>query len=306
MIGAARRFLSASERYLRQAGRAKRFHRGRAMVAIYKPVRGFWQDNLDGLFAFLDEGNRWAGIQRFAQAASPSTVYLWRSGEIRKELTVEEREYLQRLLADWDNYGNVMELAAVIAAGGRQEVYQAAGTFALGQLGIKADFELKNERILDALRARSQADIFATRGNIERVFDTIVRNFYDLGSNPFDRAFLDELKSDLGYKTDYEAKRFALTETGIAAESAQMETWRRNGVTRKQWRILGVNTRPTHQALDKVTVGIEEKFLVGGFEADHPLDPTLPPEELINCHCWSKPVVDVNFQIDPAGVWSGA
>lgn len=303
MIAAARKLVNASAHFLRRARRSKRFNRTRAAAAIAVPIRKYWAGGVESLFAFLDETKGWEQLQRFARGSTAE--YGLPPVPFRKELTPDERVFLQRLLAEWGYYGDIDQVAAAIAEGGRKDVYEQAATFALGQLGVKADFELKNERILDALKARGQADIFASRKHIDRVFDVVIRNFYDLGSNPFDRKFLDELKSELNYKTDYEAKRFALTETGIAAETAQIATWRRSGVTQKMWRVLGVNTRPTHQALDKVTVGIDEKFIVGGYEADHPLDASLPPEELVNCHCWSKPVVPVDFQIDPGGVWDG-
>ena len=153
------------------------------------------------------------------------------------------------------------------------------------------------------LLARSQKAIFATREFVESAFETIVTQFYELGQHPHSQAMLDGLKKTLGYKADWEAERFALTETGIACELAQVETYRRNGVKAKQWNILNVNTRPSHQVLAGAVAGIDDKFDVGGFPADHPLDPKLPPGELCNCHCWLSPVLEDDFQVNPATIW---
>lgn len=44
-------------------------------------------------------------------------------------------------------------------------------------------------------------------------------------------------------------------------------------------------TRPSHAALDGHVIDLDAKFLVGGWPADRPHDPALPPGEAINCRC---------------------
>ena len=55
----------------------------------------------------------------------------------------------------------------------------------------------------------------------------------------------------------------------------------------KQWLHSGnvQNPRTHHQALDGQTIGINENFLVGGYEASGPHDPALPASETIRCGC---------------------
>ena len=55
----------------------------------------------------------------------------------------------------------------------------------------------------------------------------------------------------------------------------------------KTWSIAGINTRPTHQVMDGVTVGQYEPFMVGGYPMDYPMDDSqgAPAEEIINCSC---------------------
>ncbi|HZL57334.1 MAG TPA: hypothetical protein VFC21_09645, partial [Bryobacteraceae bacterium] len=123
--------------------------------------------------------------------------------------------------------------------------------------------------------------------------------------NPYNDKFVEALRADLDVKTDWQAKRFALTETGIASELAQVETYRRNGVSNKRWNVTGVGTRADHADLSGAVAGIADKFDCGGYAADHPLDPSLPADELVNCHCWISPVVSDDFEIDPDRIWEG-
>ena len=60
---------------------------------------------------------------------------------------------------------------------------------------------------------------------------------------------------------------------------------------KKQW-VTGINPRESHRAADGQIVGIDEPFIVGGYEAMYPHDPNLPPEETCNCNCVSLPVVE--------------
>lgn len=44
--------------------------------------------------------------------------------------------------------------------------------------------------------------------------------------------------------------------------------------------------RPTHKAAGGQIVGVEEKFNVGGYEAEYPCDPSLPASERCGCRCF--------------------
>jgi hypothetical protein len=287
---------SATARCLRKIRRPSQFNRHRASVALRRKTEAYWRGGASALFDYLDAGDRWSEIQRHCR----------RSIALSKAMSDDDREFLVRLLAELGYYEDVEAAAAVIVEATQFATFESAAKFAMAQLGVAApQFTLKNERLRDFIMSRADAAVHATRNNLDGILDTIVRNFYELGSNPYDATFIKELQSAIGKATAWEARRFALTETGIVAERAQIETYRRNGVTRKRWNIRGVNTRPSHQALSGVEIDIDEKFDVGGYPADHPLDPTLPPGELINCRCSHSPVVSDDFQIDPDRVWEG-
>lgn len=54
----------------------------------------------------------------------------------------------------------------------------------------------------------------------------------------------------------------------------------------KEWvAVSDGRTRDTHAAIDGQTVDMDGRFNVAGSMADRPLDPSLPPEESINCRC---------------------
>lgn len=294
---------AATARLLRKVIRPKKFDRVRACRPLLKEISSYWQGGVDALWQHLDEDGAFDKIQRQTRLAGKS---------FRKELTSDERRLITDLLSSFHYYDDVAVVAAATMAACGKETFQAAAVQALGALGVKAaDFELRNEAILHALQARKTDMVHATRHNIDAVMETIVENFFELGANPYDTAFLTALRSELGDVTTWQAKRWALTETAIAAEYAQQQTWERNGVQRKQWNILGDRTRPSHARMSGVQAAIDEPYQLASddgavYECLHPCDAKLPAHELINCHCWSTPVVDDEWQIDPARVWEGA
>ena len=57
-----------------------------------------------------------------------------------------------------------------------------------------------------------------------------------------------------------------------------------------KWKIWNTQrdskVRSSHAKLDKKRVRMSTKFNVGGHKADYPSDPSLPPDESINCRCF--------------------
>lgn len=300
VLAAAYGAFQETARYFRKASAGQRFDRERAQLPLEKKITDYWRKGTDSMFAWLGMNGGWEKIQRQVQLTHAA-------GSFAKSLSDHDRQLLVDLLRGWGHYNDLDDRSAMIIKATSFDTFEDAARFALGQLGVKAtSFELRDPQLQQKLLDRTGAAVFATRNNIESTFSTIIQHFYDLGQNPYNASFLADLKKDLGITRDYQAKRFALTETGIAAELAQAETYRRNGVTGKQWNVTGDNTRATHEELSGVTVGMDQPFDVGGNLADHPLDPTLPAEELVNCHCWLSPVVNPDFEINPNSIWEGA
>jgi uncharacterized protein with gpF-like domain len=83
------------------------------------------------------------------------------------------------------------------------------------------------------------------------------------------------------------AKTIARTETSKAVNITTNNTAIEAKMEFKVWIHTGAGAtdRPEHLALDGTKIKINEKFNVGGFDADYPHDPSLPASEVINCNC---------------------
>lgn len=105
------------------------------------------------------------------------------------------------------------------------------------------------------------------------------------------------------------ARAEAITRTEISrvmnlAEIAEMrEIGKREKGLKKYWIATDDDrVRPEHLAVMKKThpdyggkpIPFDEMFDVGGFEAEAPLDPALPPEQSINCRCTTGLIFDDN------------
>jgi hypothetical protein len=116
------------------------------------------------------------------------------------------------------------------------------------------------------------------------------------GITEFTRAILDSGIRDEYYK----ARRVAVTEVLRAHSVAQQEAYMQSpAVSEKMWKHTGEyrnEPRQNHVDMDGQRVPVGEPFeLIGAdggtYEPMYPRDTTLPPEESINCHCISQPVV---------------
>lgn len=72
-----------------------------------------------------------------------------------------------------------------------------------------------------------------------------------------------------------------------ASNAGSLATARVSGLKmEKEWIATpDPRTRPTHLAADGQRVGLSEQFTVGGYQADFPAAPSLPPSERYNCRC---------------------
>lgn len=99
----------------------------------------------------------------------------------------------------------------------------------------------------------------------------------------------------------YRARRVAVTEILRAHNVAKWEADMQNPcVTKKMWRHTGAyknQPRENHVEMDGQIVDVYEPFQLIGrdgtvYYPQFPVDPILPPEEAINCHCISQSIVD--------------
>jgi hypothetical protein len=281
---------------IRKASKPKRFDRLRASRQMTKRTLNYWVEGNAALIAYMNDGDKWARLQRELGV-----------GKTRKAISPDDRQILVAMLAEFAYYEDLDEQARIITEAALLPTFEDAAKFALKKLGVASpSFELKNARVKDNILGRASALVKSSNGHQDAAVDTILRNFYDLGRNPYDDKFVAELKKTLNRKADWEARRFALTETGIVSEVAQHEVYKRSGVEAKRWNATGANTRQSHLDIAGAEIPIEKKFSVGGRAGAHPLDPALPANEIVNCHCWLSPVVDENYSASPDRIWEGS
>jgi hypothetical protein len=101
------------------------------------------------------------------------------------------------------------------------------------------------------------------------------------------------LKKDFQNMTNHELMRIVRTEThSIYNQSKYESLLQANVPLKKQWLSSGLsNSRPAHEDADGQTVGVDEPFIVDGEELMYPGDPSGSPENVINCACTIKPVI---------------
>lgn len=106
----------------------------------------------------------------------------------------------------------------------------------------------------------------------------------------------------------YKARRVAVTEILRAHNVAKQEAAEQNpSVSEKMWRHTGAHKnkpRENHVNMDGQRVRVNEPFTLIGRDGNiyrpmYPVDPSLPPEEAINCHCIAQDVVDENILAMP-------
>lgn len=129
---------------------------------------------------------------------------------------------------------------------------------------------------------------------IEQILEKGLRDGSSIST--FTREILDSGIRDEYYK----ARRAALTEVLRAHSVAQQEAYMQSpAVEEKMWRHTGSyrnDPRKNHVDMDGQRVPVGEPFKLDGIKGGtyspmYPRDSSLPPEESINCHCISQPIV---------------
>lgn len=296
---ACERVDAACAAFLRKADpHAGRFNREKAGEPILKAHRQLAAAGVDALWRHL---LAIGGFDRLSLYAAG------KAKKVDKALDEADIRIVQDLL---QSFGWPADQLPAIAAQLTEEnlpaIYEAAASFALGRINAgSTEFLLTNEAVRDFLFSRSDDAVHSHRRGVEDAMQTIVRQFLERGATPHDPDFLEALRQDLDSDATWKARRFALTETGIASESAQHDVYARSGVEKKTWQTFEDElVRDSHEALDGKTIPMLERWDVGGHEADHPMDPDLPAGELVNCRCWEEPELD-GKTIDEDAMWRG-
>jgi len=115
-----------------------------------------------------------------------------------------------------------------------------------------------------------------------------------LGQDAIGRLIMGQITQRGGEIARWRANVIARTETHTAAQAAGFEAEASLGLTlRKEWvAAADERTRDSHAEADGQIVGHADAYTVGGYSCQYPGDPSLPPEESVNCRCASVAIVD--------------
>jgi len=166
------------------------------------------------------------------------------------------------------------------------EVFQAAGGAVYAQMVDAIGHALPSVGSLAAEQYLAQA---------RNTFDDIGNDLWQTARNELLDGFeqgesipqlAERLRSSAGM-TAKQATLVGRTKVIEASNAGSMATARASMLDMvKEWiATMDPRTRPTHLAADGQRVPLAEKFTVGGFQADFPADPDLPPSMAFNCRC---------------------
>lgn len=271
------------------ARRRRRLDRERLAKPLVNEIRKFYDAETEKLIEFLEP--HFALIQSYFVSRYPLEA-MRRAQEV-KGISPADFDFLMRILQTFGQFADSNEFASTVIDMRLRDSYEAAARFALEKLGYnRVAFNLRNPNLLESIRSRALSFPESASVRFDQSIDTLVNHFVDQGRAPYDSRFLRDIMDELGYDNRAAALRFAQTETGIITNQANYQSYQKMEVERKEWLTAIRNVRPTHAALSGIVIDMDDKFDVGGNPASYPQDPSLPPEELINCRCDMAPIIE--------------
>lgn len=128
--------------------------------------------------------------------------------------------------------------------------------------------------------------------NIADDVASYIRSAHDEGlsipdvANDLNDEFFDGRLRD--WRAEQLARDNTIAPSNRGSHSAHLEA---DSVVGEEWLATSDDrTRDTHDEADGQVVAVDNTFIVGGFEAEHPGDPSLPVGEFTQCRCTVVPV----------------
>lgn len=144
-------------------------------------------------------------------------------------------------------------------------------------------FNIRQPGVQTAIAARVNRIV----GVNETTFDQITRAI-EAGDRQGEgiRQIANRIRGVFSDASRLRARTIARTEVAGAYNEAQYWVALESDVGVKTWlAIHDHRTRHSHNVADGQTVLVEKTFMVGGYPAMYPGDPSLPAKEVINCRC---------------------
>ncbi|WP_323192407.1 phage minor head protein [Halostella sp. PRR32] len=209
-----------------------------------------------------------------------------RNGDLDPSTTAGVRAFVE------ETVGNYTASFETVFREGLEDGAKAGRAVASRRFDLDVGFETVPQRTLDALEDWSVQASDEVTSRFADDITSFVRTAHEEGLSVPDLA--DTLNDDLfeGRLQDWEAERIAQTETVSSSNAGSHSAFREaDSVVGEEWlATFDGRQRDTHGSADGQIVAVDGTFLVGGFEADHPGDQSLPAAERINCRCTVIPV----------------
>jgi SPP1 gp7 family putative phage head morphogenesis protein len=214
----------------------------------------------------------------------------------------DDMKEINKFLKGWEDNVDPEQMAKVLGIW-QPKAAKLGGSSALRKLGISVEFNLKDPAVLKELAKRGTmiAGEIADR-TLNDFRKVLYTSYMEQGLSPYDVRKQIEGMFENTYRN--RAMAISRTETGIASSIAQHETYEKNDVRKKEWiSTMDDKTRPSHAEANGQIVDIDEPFDIGGTKLMHPLDPSGPADEVINCRCDELPVIEKIIKNEDA--WIG-
>lgn len=171
--------------------------------------------------------------------------------------------------------------------------YEVGAKASLDQLGVRRDFNLRNEDILRELDARANH----IGGATDEVFDSLkarIRSGQLGGDNPL--TFARRIRAEMGDISRARSELIARTESAVLMNSANAETMRRSGADGEEWLTAGDDKVREEHARMSGEIRVFPAVFSNG-------DGYVGESSPYNCRCAGAPVVRDPDQIEP---WDGS
>lgn len=159
----------------------------------------------------------------------------------------------------------------------------------LEEIGFKDPWKFPPAKLLSFISERENK-IVGVGDTVFNQLKTVLHDGLEKGENVDDLA--SDLKSRFNSLSKTEARRIAMTETGVAFNYSRDESMKAAGVKYKRWLSShGPNVREAHaEAEERYSdnpIPMSEPYEVDGEQLMYPGDPSGSPGNVINCQCIS-------------------
>lgn len=167
----------------------------------------------------------------------------------------------------------------------------AGRTLAARRHQLDINFDQLPERTIAELESWTTTASEEVAGTLEDEITNYLRGAREEGLDI--ETVADEFQSEFveGRLQDSKAEQLARDVTVQPSNAGQHSAHVDSGAIAERW-VTNIDgrERDTHAEADGQVVAVEGTFLVGGYEAEYPGDPTLPVEEFTQCRCTAVPV----------------